>query len=191
MSLIARTDGATSGEPIEVRVGTLDDIRVSNRANWRTVQEVRANTTENETLSLPYYQIQPDGSVQRRHDAVALPDYLIKKRLREYARQLRKEKENAGMSISGNTIDTSEEGRVKLFNDYTALAQGWETSITYETPDGYGTANTSQLATACQGITQYRQSLITTEQSIMADITSETITTKAQIDGYAWPPNAI
>ena len=191
MSEIAKTNGAITGEPLEIREGILSDIIPADRSNWRTVIANRPGLAENETYGEDGYLILPDGSVVQRTRVVALASYVIKSRLKKYAEKLHFEKIQQGVVYNNRKLRTTEADQSKIYSSVIILEKGWLPVIRWKTADGWINVNFATMQLVAAGVAQYIQACDNAEEAINIEIDNGTITTKAQIESYGWPTNVI
>lgn len=115
-----------------------------------------------------------------------------------YAGSVRYAKETQGVTFSGRPIATDDGSQSKLtaavLGAQVVMSEGGTFSTTWKCSDGsflpLDFAGLAQLAT---GVLTYVNQCFAAESAIDAGIKASppTITTFAQIDGFAWPSNAI
>lgn len=186
MAYIAKVSGA---DVVELRVGVLTDIPEADRVNWRSVIE-----------SLPLFdratQAVDVGSIDVINDTVVMtytiktvPAVLAKMRLRDQAAAARWKRTQSGVTLpSGVRIKTDETSKAKIDQALAMLEKGWTSAINWKVgTNEYATLDLAAMTGVAQAVAAYEQACFETEKSIIAEIEAGTITTVAQIDGYAWP----
>lgn len=188
MGYIARTDGGQT--VLELRQGVLADIPEAERTAWRTVNEVRpAIDPTRQTWASPEIGVSNDGSVVGITWQVAdFPDVWLRMRLKEYAANLRWRKQQSPLTLpSGVVIDASEASKAKIQQALSVLEKGWAQSLDFKAVNGWITVDLANMTLVAQALVAREQAMFTSEKNIAAEIDAGSITTNAQIDGWAWP----
>lgn len=190
MAYIARTDGATSGEPIEVRSGVLTDISETDRANWRSVSEQPVTILDSQIKGAPSFSIQGDGGVHLIWQVVDLPGPYAKMTLRDWAANERWVRTQSGILFDGVKIHTSDASQAKIHAAITVLDKQWLPSLRWKTADGWMTVDADAMNLIGSAVAQYVQDCYDAEEAIAAEIDAGTIASVSEIRSHqSWPSN--
>lgn len=184
---IAKTNGATSGEPLIVRRGQLEDIAVADRDNWRVVNEPGVVLGPGEMRTVPTCQIEEDGSVTLVWGKAARPDYWVDMTLREKAAEKRWRVMTEGTTFNGMMLDTTDGSLVKIIGALKALEDGVFTSVRWKTKGGWVNLDLTAMRAVHQTVSQFIQDCYDAEEAVVAAIEAGTITTEQQVEDYSWP----
>lgn len=191
MPLIAKTDGATSGEPLELREGVLTDIRPIDRANWRLVDESAAPAISDgsiDTRTVPTFTIQPDGSVKRTWEVATLPTAYAKLILRRYAKNKRKNVVDTGVKYKERPVNTSFRELSRIQTVIYALEQGTFSTIYWKFDnEDFVEVNVAEMKALHAVVAQHINDAFAVERQVSMDIASGLITNRTQIDNASWP----
>jgi hypothetical protein len=191
MTFIARTDGATSGAPLEVRVGALTDISEGARSNWRAVVQQQPAVGDGAVRTVPLFLIQPDGSVVMTWDHTAIPEMYHKMQLRQHAAEVRWRRSEMGITFGGNLIHTSDISQAKIHAAITVLDKGWLSQVNWKTADGWVQVDAATMGMIGQAVAQYVQACYDAEQALVSAINAGDVMTRAGIESWAgWPSNS-
>lgn len=208
MGYIARTNGGA--DVLELRVGVLADVPAADQGNWRTVVEIgdlvadpfaevryisdiavaEPNVVMTWTKTNDWRAIfAASANVVMTWTKIAMPAPYAKMRLKDYAAGVRWQKTQAGMTLpSGVRIKTDETSKAKLDQALAMLEKGWVPSLAWKVgPGEYITLDTAAMTGVAQAVAAYEQACFIAEQNIAAEIDAGTITSKAEVDAYAWP----
>lgn len=190
MGLIARTNGANSGTPLEIRSGVLGDIAEADRSNWVDCNVISPNITspEKTTISHRVAEIQPDGGVTVTYSTVDVPSYFLIETLLNTAAEHRWRNMQKGVVINGMKVDTSDSSIAKINGAIYALEQATFSTIRWKTNGGeWIELNLAAMRGIHAAVSTFIQSNYDTEKAIVDAIKAGTITTIAEIKNYAWP----
>lgn len=190
VGLIARTNGATSGTPIEIRRGVLEDIAEADRSNWVDCNVIPPNISNPESTITTHQEaeIQPDGSVNVWYVTATIPSYFLVDNLLRYAAEKRWKNMQKGLVLNGVKVDTSDSSFTKLGGAIRELEKGTFTSVRWKTAGGEKVElGLAELEAIHSAIAVFVQANYDAEFDVIDQIQAGTITTRAQIDAYAWP----
>lgn len=190
MAEIALTNGATSGEPIEVRNGVIADIAAAEQDNWRQVTIQAPNITNpigQYVSDDPTYAIQPDGSVIKSSTVESVGALELKKRLIQHSAMRRWSHMQSGTTFNGIAIQTDDVSIGKINGALTAMERGTITSVRWKTKGGWVTLDINAMRAIFDTVATFVQACYSEEEAVEGLINAGTYTTKAQIDGHAWP----
>lgn len=187
---IAKTDGATSGVPTDLREAELTDIPVADRANWREVSN--APPTYDRLTQQAYrtgIAIAVDGSVATTWTIAAEPALVAQLNLVALAGAQALVRIQAGRrAVLGREVSISDD-QMRALNDARLAADRGLTPVSMVTADGdIVTVNSTQLNTATATIATAREAIFTARQTIVTAIRAGTVTTSAAVLTHAaWP----
>lgn len=190
MGLIARTNGANSGTPLEVRVGVLGDIAEADRSNWVDCNVISPNITSPEKTITTHQvaEIQPDGSVNVWYATTTIPSYFLIDTLLKYAANKRWKNMQKGLVLNGIKVDTSDSSIAKINGAIYALEQGTFASIQWKTNGGeWVQLDLTTMRAIHAAIATFIQANYNAEKAVVDAIKAGTITTYAEIESYEWP----
>ena len=191
MPLIARTDGALSGEPIELRDGVLTDIPDTDRVNWRVVDESAAPPITDrfaQVKTTPLYTIQGDGSVAQTWAVASYPAAYQKKLLKDYVRGVRKRHLQAGLRVQDYPIRADRDKLLDMLLAMTTLQIGPIDQIEWKFDNGeFVTLDFTQMQALYRKVAKFVQDAFKVEKQLRAAIDAGTVTTQSQIDNAPWP----
>lgn len=188
MPYIARTDGGLT--VLEMRQGVITDIPEAERTAWRPVSEIRPYINQpTQIWTSQDLVVSADGALVSLVWQVAdLPAPLVRMRIKEYAASVRWGKQQQLLTLpNGTTIDASEASKNKIQQALTVLEKGWATTLDFKADSGWIVVDLAGLTAVAQALVAREQALFTTEKAVAAAIDAGTITTTAQVDGWAWP----
>lgn len=187
MPYIAKTDGGNF--VLDFRVGHLSDIPVADQPNWRLVID-QPPVCDRLTHTLVRSDlIVLNDEVQIQYSLIALPDAIRKANLKEHAASLRWSKSQSGTTLpNGIFIRTDENTKIKLDQVIAMFDKGWITEVRWKFgPNQYMTLDLAAVTGIAQVVAAFEQACFAVEEQIVVDIMNGVITSKAEIDGYAWP----
>jgi hypothetical protein len=188
MTYIARTDGGQ--EVLELRQGVLTDIPAAARDNWRTVVEILP-TLDNfsQIRTVPAFTVSGDGAtVSMTWQSVDLPDAWLRMRLKEYAANVRWQRQQLPLTLpDGTVVDATEASKAKIDQTLTVLEKGWVVSLDFKADSGWITVDLAGMTAVAQVLVAREQAQFTAEKAVDAAIDAGTVTTTTQIDGWDWP----
>ena len=190
MTYVAKTNGATSGEPLEIKEGTILDIPLADRDNWRDVTVVLgAHDPVIQKRVYPDLVIENDGSVTmswpNQDSSGAWKKHLLKK----YAAQVRWQKTQEPLILpDGTVVDASDYSKNRIHQILTVLDKGWVPSVSFKAKSGWVVVDLAAMTGISQAMVAKEQSLFIAEENLAALIEAGTITTKSEIDNWpSWP----
>lgn len=186
MSYIANVSGS---DVVELRVGTLIDIPEVDRDNWRAVIETGDIATD------PMAEVKvisaltlAEPNVQMVWTKTVLPPAYVKMRLKDYAAQKRWQHSQSGLTLpNGVVIDTTDASKSKINQTFGVLERGWIATVDWKAKTGKVTLDLAGITAIAQAVAAFEQACFAAEFAIIDAVDAGTITTKADIDGYAWP----
>ena len=191
MPLIAKTDGALSGNPVEVRTGVLTDIPEADRVNWRIVDETPGAQLPDDVSyvrTVPTFTIKPDGEVERTWEVAQIPNEFVKLNLKRYAAEKRWSFQSKGIYLSGHRVLTTQDSLTSISNTLYALEKGTLTQVAWKMASGdFVVLNVTQMQALHAKVATYIAQCFNAERVICNAIDAGSITTKTQIDQFAWP----
>lgn len=188
MAYIARTDGGHT--VLEMRAGTLSDIPESERANWRPAYEVVPNFDGIKSqVTGPTLTVNGDGSQVNIIWSIATADApWAQMRLRDYAAQIRYQKEIGGLTLpDGTRVATDRDSQSKISQALTLLEKGWVPSISWKTASGWVPLDVAAMTLVAQAVAAHVQGCFAAEQALVAAIDAGTVTTSAEVLAWEWP----
>ena len=188
MTYIARTDGGQS--VLDIRRGVLADIPEADRSNWRSAFEVRPSFDGlKQQLAGPSLTVNGDGSQVNIVWSVVTADAAwARMRLREYAAQLRYQREIAGVTLpNGVRIATDRDSQAKIQQAHTVLEKGWVTALDWKADSGWVSLDLASMTGIAQAVLAHVQSCFAAEKAVIAAIDAGTVTTGADVTAWAWP----
>ena len=189
MSYIAKTNGATNGQPLEVREGSLTDIAAADRDNWRTVTEILptiANPIQT-VRTTNYFEILPDGRVRMHWNTEDLPDPFVKENLRKHAAAKRWKHSQGGTEVAGVHVQSDDIAIAKIMGAKMALDAGLMTTIRWKSDGGWIDLDQTAMNGVFAGVSAFVQACYAAEETVVDLINDGTYTTRAQIDAHGWP----
>lgn len=189
MPYIARTNGATSGQPLEVREGALTDIAAADRDNWKSVTEI-APTISNpdaEVRTTNYFEILPDGRCRMLWNTEMLPEPWVKERLRQYAADRRWRHTQSGTEVNGIHIQSDDVAISKIMGAKMALDAGLVPSVRWKSDGGWVDLDAAAMTGIFAAVSAFIQACYSEEETVVGLIDAGTYTTRSQIAGHAWP----
>lgn len=110
--------------------------------------------------------------------------------LTAYAATKRFEVETAGITINGQTIDTSRESQSMITGAYTYSQAHPTETIQFKSVSGWVTLDSATLAAIATAVGAHVQACFSVEATIDSSIANGSITTTAEIDSADWPPTS-
>lgn len=191
MTWIARTNGATTGEALELREGVLTDIAPTDRGNWRVVDNERPSVDgiveQFVRTGLP---IAANGTVSIAWQIVPEPVAVVKMRLEELAGQEALTRVvNGRVTRNGKQVSTSDESLSKLQNAKATIDAGIATTVTLQTAEGdLVDVGITPLNATISAVVTARQAVFAARKTIVDAIRAGTVTTSAAVRNHAaWP----
>jgi hypothetical protein len=189
MPYIAKTNGATSGQPLEIREGQLSDIPTADQANWREVDVIQPTIANNDLTvrTSNYFEILSDGRCRMLYNTDNVPEPWLKLTLRRYAAQRRWEHSQQGTVINGTHYQTDDVAIAKIMGAKMLIDSGAVTTVNWKHDGGWVDLDQTAMNAVFGGVSAFIQNCYTTEQTVIGLIDDGTYTTRAQIAGHAWP----
>lgn len=187
MGYIAKTNGGA--DVLELRVGALADVPAADQGNWRTVVEV------GDLAADPFTEVRyisaiavAEPNVAMTWAKVAAPAPYARMRLKDYAASVRWQKTQRGLTLpSGIALDTSEASKAKIDQALSVLEKGWVGAINWKTKGGWVALDLAAMTAIAQAVVGFEQACFDAEKAVHEAIDAGTITSKAEVDAYAWP----
>lgn len=186
---IARTNGNISGEPYEVRQGTLEDIHLDERANWRQVTEIAPSFHPDKQQRGPRrFRITSDGDVVMEYQILDVSLPFVRKKLYDAAAQKRWDVLRQGVVIGGYKVSTDDSSLVKILGALKALEMGAFETVRWKAVSGWVTLDLAAMQAIFVGVSQFVQACYDAEEAIGAEIEAGTLTSVAAINNHElWP----
>jgi hypothetical protein len=189
MPYIAKTNGATTGQPLEIREGVLADIPTADQPNWRTLDVIAPTITNNDKTirTEPYFEILSDGRCRMLYNTADVPDVWLKQTLKRYAAQRRWEHSQQGTVINGIHYQSDDIAIAKIMGAKMVIDSGAVSTVNWKHDGGWTTLDQTAMNAVFAGVSGFIQACYTTEQTVIGLIEDGTYTTRAQIAGHTWP----
>lgn len=187
MPYIARTDGGS--EVLDLKVGIMSDIPVDDQSNWRPVVDA------GDTVADPLTEVKVATDLVVNEPYVnlvwvkyPLPPMLAKSRLKDHAAAKRWQHSQSGLTLpNGVIVDTSDTSKAKVHQALSILEKGWAASVEWKAKNGRVVLDLAGITAVSQAMAAFEQACFAAEFAIIDAIDAGTLTTKAEIDAYAWP----
>lgn len=185
MPYIAKVSGS---DVVELRVGLLSDIPANDVVNWRTVVEVGPQNDrvceirKIASITLVEPNVEMVWTVER------LPEAWCRMRLKEYAGNKRWQVETGGTLVGDVPVATDDAAQRKI-SELRRRAEASEISLPFEfkSQNGWISLGLAAIQGVDQAVSAHVQASYATEKAVSDAIDAGTVTTTADIDGYAWP----
>ena len=185
---ICKTNGATSGAPVEVRAGTLSDISTAELPNWRQANIINPALDAFTIRITPEFAIKPNGAVDMTWSTAAVSDVWRKQQLKKYAAERRWNQLQGGTTFAGMTVTTDDASLNKINGALTALERGALASVRWKTAGGeWVTLSLANMRSLFDAVAAFIQACYDAEEAVDVLIDNGTYLTHEQIDGHAWP----
>lgn len=109
--------------------------------------------------------------------------------LTAYAASKRYAVETGGIVVDGVTVATDRESQAMLTGAAAYVATSGAASIRWKSAAGWVDLTAAQVTALATAVGAHVQAAFATEAEVDAAITAGTLTTTAEIDAAAWPPN--
>lgn len=111
----------------------------------------------------------------------------LKTALKAYAAAKRYQVETGGMTVNGVQLPTDRETQSKLSGAVVAFQAGALTgTIDWKAASGWVSVDQATVTALASAVAMHVQSAFSKEKAVSEAIDAETITTKSQIDNFAW-----
>ena len=196
MPWIARTDGATSGEPIDLRQGVLTDIPSGQRNDWRAVDEaLPAIDRATDQLRMTGIAITGGGAtVTLSWSLDAYPAPVAQLRLVDVAEaeaETRSQTDRVTLGSGGGArqLVASDATVDILLRARQLIAGGFATTYPIEAANGdVISATGAQVDAAITAVADRRAAILAARNTIIAAIRAGTVTNTAGIQNHvSWP----
>lgn len=169
-------------------------VEVDEEGNETVIPAVTRETTQLAELMSTY----PEGTVQiplkpgadyewQDGEWVQVEAVLTEADLLAYAAAKRFEVETGGITVSGQTIDTSRESQSMITGAYAYSQAHPEETIRFKAASGWVTLDAATMAAIATAVGAHVQACFAAEAIVAAAIEDGTITTAAEIDAADWP----
>lgn len=122
--------------------------------------------------------------------AAPVPVAPAKADLIAYAAAKRWSVETGGIVVGGASIDTSRDSQAMIANAHAYVVAGGVASIDYKAESGWATMDAATVMAVALAVGAHVQACFAAEKAVGVAIEAGTITTYAEIDAAAWPPNS-
>jgi len=110
--------------------------------------------------------------------------------LKAYAAAKRYAVETGGIIINEAEIDTSRDSQAMLTGAAAYVAANPDATVTFKATNGWVALSAAEVTAIALAVGAHVQACFAAEQAVDAAIDSETTTTTAEIDAWAWPSNS-
>lgn len=107
-----------------------------------------------------------------------------------YAASRRWAIQTGGITVGGITVDTSDASRAMIADAVAYVQASGVASVDFKAVGGWATISAADLVAIGLAVGAHVQAAFAAERAVDAAIAAGAITTAAQIDAWAWPPNS-